>query len=48
LNDLAQQRPAQSTNSDLAVLMQPAVTMSLGLELFGFPLLGWWAWRAER
>ncbi len=35
-------------SGDLAVLTQPAVTISLGLELLGFPLLGWWAWRAER
>ena len=24
------------------------VLASLGLELVGFPLLGWWVWRAER
>jgi len=24
------------------------VLASLALELIGFPLLGWWAWRAER
>ena len=24
------------------------VLASLALKLIGFPLLGWWAWRAER
>jgi hypothetical protein len=35
-------------SGDFAVLLQPAVAMSLGLELVGFPLLGWWVSRAER
>lgn len=35
-------------SGDLTVLTQPAVAISLALELVGFPLLGWWISRAER
>jgi len=35
-------------SGDVAVLAQPAVAMSLVLELVGFPLLGWWIAGAER